>query len=532
MNFTGFYEENNVYYAINCIDSNNLVGIYFGSVDDNIYKTKLDCGDGTSVNATLNASFYNKNYSSLFTGKIKIYNNSKKVINVNLNIGTSTYNAITAPTGSIKNYEVSPTILDYFSNAESFFCTHYCFGSNDTNLWKGKITGEWAVKCGNKLKSLEIPNADYPNSNPTFDLGLIPTDSVLENLKLGSSATTNNGYITVTGSLNNLPSTCKIAYLGSDKSGTSNSVSGIIPDWIEEFQRIGRNTIPGNIGNLSNNLRYLRVEGSNTMTGLLVNFPYLTYLYLSGQNTISGNLSNLTVATYIQVAGMNQISSNIPNMPEVLTLIISGNNTLTGIVGNLPKCTSFSISGNNTLTGILNLPEALSISVSGQNSINEVTAPKCTSLGLTGQNTISGDLFTKVNSNATLIQVAGNNTINQVSGIFTKVNNLNLSGNNTVGGDLLSKIPAAVTITIAGNNTVDSYTSRSFPPTMTLLILTGNNTLTTAMVDQLLIDLSASNWGGTTPRVTIRGNSQPPSSASASARTMLSNKGVTLSLNS
>lgn len=533
MNIIEQYDANNVYYPINCVDSNNLVNVTFVSFDDNIYKTKIDCGDGTSVNASSSASMYNKNYLTLFNGKIKIYNNPLKIKQVNINLGISNY-TVDNPTGVIKNYEINPNILDYFLNCERLFFNHYCYGSNNTSIWKGKVTGEWAVKCGNKLKSLDLRNCDYPNSDPTFNLDLIPSDSVLEYLNLGNGFIVNNGLVTISGSLNNLPSSCKVALLATDKTGTNNTITGVLPNQIEEFERRGRNTITGNLNDVTSELRHLRIEGLNTLSGSL-NFPQLTYLYVTGNNTITGNISNLNPnITYLLIVGNNTISGNIPgNYQNLGSLNISGSNTLTGIFPVLNGLLNCTITGMNTLTGMLNLPNVTAINIGGNNTISNLNLPEINSLTLGGQNTVSGDLTGKINPNIKSLTVSGNNTISSISGSFNSLLSFYVSGNNALTGNILSKIPNAQSITLSGQNTVNAYSTKSYPSTMNNIDLTGQAALTSAMVDQIFIDLDRDTitWNGV-KRITIKGNSQPPSSASLAARSnLITNKGVTIITN-
>lgn len=528
MNVVEQYDTNNLYYPMNVENCKSLSGISFGTANDAIYKTKLDYGDGSSVNATTITA--TKTYPDYFTGKIKIYNNRLKVININLNIGTS---GGTADPGYLdsKNIELTPAILDYFPNTERFYFNHYAHNMSNANL-KGKVTGEWASKCGNKLKSLQLVNCDYPDSNATFELSLIPSDSVLETLYLGFASINTSNKIVVNGNLANLPHTCKIVNLGGDKTGTTNKVSGIIPSWVEEFSRLGRNNISGNITDLSPNLRYLRVDGDNEISGILPSFPFLTYLVLTGNNNVKGYLNGVNKAiTILSITGMNEVSGTIPNFIECTNLTITGNNFLSGEVPVLAKINSFNLGGNNTIGGHLNLPNAGSVTVGGQNTISSLNLPKSTGIIISGQNTVHGDLFTQISSNTANIQILGQNTISRISGIFSSATQVNIIGQNSLTEDVLSKFPNASNIQIGGNNTM-VYATKTFPSSMSNIDITGKAALTTAMVDQLFIDLNTyvTTWTGS-KRITVKGYSQPPSSASASARANLLNKSVQIITN-
>ncbi|MFC4686311.1 hypothetical protein ACFO4P_05090 [Epilithonimonas pallida] len=533
MNVIEQYDANNVYYPISVNNCTQIQKLYFGTIDENIYKSKSDWGDGTSNNVISTSNYSAKNYSNNYTGKIKIYSNPKKVKEIIFDLGISNLGTETNPLGYIKNVDLTPDILDFFPNCEKLLFNHYCYGSGDLSF-QGKVIGEWATKCGNKLKNLELRNNDYPQSNPTFDLNLIPSNSVLESLYLGSGYAVNNSFVNVSGSLNNLPSSCKIIYLGNDKTGTTNSVSGNISPSVEELSRLGRNTISGNINTFSSNFRYLYLLGSNTVSGVLPSFPYLTYINLGGNNTISGNLINISTAGTISITGMNTISGNIPNLPNTTLLTINGSNNLTGSVPVLNSITQFTVNGNNTLNGVLNLPNATLITVGGQNTITALNLPKSNGVVISGQNKITGDLFTQINSATSNIQIGGENTISSISGVFSNCSTFSIGGQNTISGDILSKCPNANSIVIAGNNTMNAYNSKTYPSNMGTLDITGLATLSSTMVDQILIDLArdVTNWSGS-KRITLKGNCQPPSSASAAARANLTSapKNVTLLTN-
>ncbi|WP_374444271.1 hypothetical protein [Epilithonimonas sp.] len=528
MNIVEQYDANNTYYSINIPESTQFGtgsynNIYFGSVDDSIYKTKFSFTDGVSLDASKrNNVVVFREFSPLFNGKLKIYNNPKKIKEIMLNIGISNY----AQLGQVKNMEIDSAILDYFSECESFYFYHYCYSNTNTDIFKGKVTGEWATKCGSKLKKFEIGCADYPLTDATFNLNLIPSNSALEVLKPNIQS-----FIIVSGDLSHIPNTCKVVYLGSDKNNSTNSVSGAIPNWIEEFSRPGKNTISGNIAAFSPNLRFLHVEGSNTIGGNLANFPFLTTINVFGNNTIGGNLINVINATTITITGSNNITGVIPNFPNCKSFYISGNNELSGTIPVLQSMSDFSLSGKNTISGKLDMPNALSVTLHGQNQVSSLNLPKVTSVIISGQNIISGDLSAQINQSATNIQITGQNLISSVSNVFPDATIFIVTGKNLLTGNILDKCPKATNIQIGGENTI-TYTTRTFPSTMSVLEITGKAALTQQMVDRLLSDLNrdVSIWNGS-KKITIKGNSEPPSSDSLSARNSLVLKGVTISTN-
>lgn len=536
MNIVEQYDANNTYYSLEVVATKAVQGMRFETVDNAIYKTKVDFGDGVTKNGTgvvgssSSVGTSTKNYSEAYTGKIRISNNPKKVKKIVLDFGIDGSSA-DPDFLNVKNVVLAPDILDHFNEAEYFYFSHYCYGSVNTAL-QGKVTGEWSGICGNNLKSLELVNCDYPLSDPTFNMNLMPKDSVLEVLKLGSGYSVASSYVSVSGDLENIPSTCKVVYLGGDRPGTSNNVAGIIPNWVEEFSRIGRNTIYGNVSDFSPNLRYINVQGSNTLSGNLSNMPFLKYINISGNNTVGGNLNNILNVEQCILSGQNIVSGSIPNFPNCNYLSVSGNNSLSGSVPSIASLTlMFAIHGNNTIEGALNLPNISLVSISGQNKIASLNLPKVTSVIISGQNIISGDLSAQINQSATNIQITGQNLLSSVSNVFPDATTFIVTGKNLLTGNILDKCPKATSIQIGGENTI-TYTTRTFPSTMSVLEITGKAALTQQMVDRLLSDLNrdVSIWNGS-KKITIKGNSEPPSSDSLSARNSLVLKGVTISTN-
>jgi len=522
------YDANNVYYPMDVNNCTNLAGIQILSVDDTVYKTKLDWGDGVTSN---NSNTTSHTYSSLINKRLKIYNNPKKVKSLRFNLGVSGYSA-TNPTGTIINLELNPSILDYFPNAESLYFSHYCYANSDP-AYQGKVIGEWAVKCGSKLKSLELLSCDYPSSNPLFNLDLIPSDSILEVLSLGGRYPAPSTRVTVSGNLNKIPPTCKVIDLGDDRASTVNSITGTIPSWVEEFSRTGRNTISGNVADLSPNLRYLLVQGSNTLKGILPVLKFVTYINVTGNNEIEGSLSSLGSSSVITVFidGLNDISGSIPNFTECTTLTIRGFNRLSGSIPVLSKLLTLNIGGNNSLTDNVNLPNATSVTIAGNNTVTSLNLPKSNTVNISGQNALTGNLYTQISPNTSTILIAGRNTISTISGVFSNAVQVNIGGLNSLDGDVLDKFPNAPNIQIGGNNKM-TYSSKTFPSTMLGIQLTGNAALDSTMVDRLLIDLNTyvTTWNGS-KTIVIKGNSQPPGPLGLAAIESLIGKHVSISTN-
>ncbi|WP_312769268.1 hypothetical protein [Epilithonimonas sp.] len=498
MNIVEQYEAHNSYYAIDCIDSthfgNGNNGPYFLSFDDAIYKTKFSFTDGVSINGT-KGSYVVRNFNPLFNGKIKIFNNPKKIKEISINIGLSNYNEQTQ-TGTVRNLAIDSNILDYFTECESFYLVHYCYGSNNTDIYKGKITGEWATKCGDKLKKLDLHQVDYPLTTASFNLNLLPSNSVLEYLRTGQLATnTGNSYLNVSGDLSYIPTSCKIINLGGDRPNTTNNITGAIPVWVEEFSRLGRNTIGQNLSTLNPYIRHLSLQGSNVLSGSIppIWTNSLNYLKILGKNTISGTIPDLSLCSTIHIEGNNTLSGNIPVLQACKELTIRGNNNMSGSIDidtYLPSIDTLIIGGNNTIAGVIKTTDKkFTVAITGNNTISAIGfLPNCTSFTISGKNTLTGNIF--------------------------------------------SLIPSATTINITGNNTLNGYSSQSFKANMSYVNIAGRAVLTQSMVDQLLTDLAATSWlSNGTKVISIKGSCAAPSSAGLAKIEVLREKGVVVAVN-
>jgi len=134
----------------------------------------------------------------------------------------------------------------------------------------------------------------------------------------------------------------------------------------------------------------------------IANLPAgLTYFGCSGSNTVTGDIVNLPIGlTYFSCWGSNTVTGDIANLPTGLTVFKCwGSNTVTGDIANLPVgLTYFSCWGNNTVTGnIANLPTGF------------------TYFGCWGSNTVTGDIA-NLPAELTYFSCWGNNTISGYSG--------------------------------------------------------------------------------------------------------------------
>ena len=212
------------------------------------------------------------------------------------------------------------------------------------------------------------------------------------------------------------------------------------------------------------------------------------------------------------------ISFDVANLPSGLTYLrVLGSNTLSGDIANLPSgLTSLNVQGSNTLSGdIANLPSGL------------------TSLNVQGSNTLSGDIA-NLPSGLTYLRVYGSNTITgDVANLPSGLTYLYVVGSNTITGDV-ANLPSGLTyLKIYGNNTIADYTSKTWTtkPTMFTLVPVSPGGLSTAEVDQLLIDLDDDLTWASGDVITLTGTNAVPSSASDAAVNNMTSEGATVTTN-
>jgi hypothetical protein len=174
--------------------------------------------------------------------------------------------------------------------------------------------------------------------------------------------------------------------------------------------------------------------------------------------------------TYFRCTGANTVSGNLSSIPTVMTYFYCyGANTITGNLSSLPVVmTSFTCYGSNTIIGNLSsLPAVM------------------TSFTCYGSNTISGNL---------------------------------------------SSIPAVMTyFNCAGSNTIADYITRTWANNMDRVCLVQAATygLSSAEVDQLLIDLATRTWTAT-KTITLVAPNAARTAASDAAVATLNGLGVTV----
>ena len=190
------------------------------------------------------------------------------------------------------------------------------------------------------------------------------------------------------------------------------------------------------------------------------------------------------------------ISFDIANLPSGLTgLDVWGSNTLSGDVTNLPSgLIILSVGGSNTLSGdIANLPSGI------------------TTLSMWGSNTLSGDIA------------------NLPSGITT----LSMWGSNTLSGDIANLPSGLLYVKLLGSNTIADYTSKTWTvkPATFKIVPVSPGGLSTAEIDQLLIDLDDDLTWASGDVITLTGTNAVPSSASDAAVNNMTSEGATVTTN-
>jgi hypothetical protein len=265
-----------------------------------------------------------------------------------------------------------------------------------------------------------------------------------------------------------------------------------------EIKTVNVDGIIENIAALSG-LTYFSCTGSNTISGDIANLPSgLTYFKCFGSNTISGDIANLPSGlTYFGCGGSNATSGDIANLPSGLTIFsCTGSNTTSGDIANLPSgLTTFSCFGSNTISGdIANLPSGL------------------TTFSCGGSNTTSGDIA------------------NLLSGLTY----FYCTGSNTISGDI-ANLPSGLTyFYCGGSNTISDYTTPhtwTTKPAIFRIIPVGAGGLSTAEVDNLLIDFDADLVWAVGNVINLTGTNAARSAASDAAVANMVGEGCTVTTN-
>jgi hypothetical protein len=299
------------------------------------------------------------------------------------------------------------------------------------------------------------------------------------------------------------------------------------------FSCEGSNTIHGSISDVPANIEYLNLGGNNTLSGDIVGIPStLIALYCTGYNTLSGDITNLpSTLTSFYVAGNNTINGALADLKEGLISFSLYSSAITGSLADIPSTlVELLIHGGSVISGsISDLNAGMTILDLASGTFNitgdlselplamELFLINGTSVSITGN-------LSSIPSAMRWFNVGGVNTITgNLSSIPASCTYFWVLGNNTISGSLNS-LPAGMRIfNLGGNTTVSGYTSgKTWSNAMSMFsfVPTTGSGLSTAEVDNLLIDLSASAWntyGYSAGNIDLTGINAARSSASDAA---------------
>lgn len=151
----------------------------------------------------------------------------------------------------------------------------------------------------------------------------------------------------------------------------------------------------------------------------------------------------------------------------------------------------------------------------------------------TGSNTVFGDIG-GLPRGVTEFYCLGNCVITgDVAGLPATLQLIDCNGSNTISGDI-GDLPAVSTyVKIRGSNTISDYTTKLWTtkPGKCIVIPTGAGGLSTAEVDQLLIDLDADCEWVAGNAITLTGANAARSAASNAAVASMEGEGATVTTN-
>ncbi len=230
----------------------------------------------------------------------------------------------------------------------------------------------------------------------------------------------------------------------------------------------------------------------------------------TGAGGMSGTLSLPSGMVDFHCAGSNTLSGTL-SLPSGMTFFsCAGSNTLSGTLSLPSGMTTFSCQGSNTLSGTLSLPSGM-------------THFRCT-----GLNTLSGTL--SLPSGMTFFNCIGSNTLSGTLSLPSGMTTFSCQGSNTLSGTL--SLPSGMThFRCTGLNTLSGYTSSAKASNQQIFYLTGQNTMSSTDVDNILIDYDAAGGTWAAPKeITIQGNAANRTSVSDAAYDSLAAKLTTLNV--
>jgi hypothetical protein len=156
-----------------------------------------------------------------------------------------------------------------------------------------------------------------------------------------------------------------------------------------------------------------------------------------------------------------------------------------------------------------------------------------TYLNVGGSNTVSGDIA-NAPTGLTYLDVRGSNTVSgDIANAPTGLTYLSMWGSNTVSGDIANAPTGLTSLSMGGSNTIADYTGKTWTtkPTSFYLIPVGAGGLSTAEVDQLLIDFDDDLVWAAGNVITLTGANAARSAASDAAVASMVAEGATVTTN-
>lgn len=279
----------------------------------------------------------------------------------------------------------------------------------------------------------------------------------------------------------------------------------------------------GDLSELPSTLTNINLQSSDgNYTGDVLGVSNCIYVIFKGVNTVYGDITSLNPnSVSIEMRGFNTVGGDISNhfSSSLVQLIFYGNGALTGDLSTLNTTNLDTLriqgSGGNTVYGQLNWT-ALNLTICIINTLGNITGN-----------------YSDINA-PTLGILQINSTSSSITGSMASLPNSlgNFSGPGVFGD--LGGMPAFMGFLNLGNyaNTnLDSYTGFNFSGvTAQYYRIEGNSSLSSAEVDQFLIDASTATWAGL-KQIQLLGNCQPRTSASDAAVATLQSLGVTVTTN-
>nr|QNO42438.1 hypothetical protein ADMFNEEM_00004 [Methanosarcinales archaeon ANME-2c ERB4] len=263
--------------------------------------------------------------------------------------------------------------------------------------------------------------------------------------------------------------------------------------------------------------------------------------YGSAGNRTVGIFGSVVLTKFNMDAAGANISFNIASLPASLTYFgCYGNNTCNGDIASLPaSLTHFYCIGSNTCNGdIASLPASLTyFYCTGSNTCNGDIASLPASLtyfGCIGSNTCNGDIAS-LPASLTYFYCTGSNTCNgDIASLPASLTHFGCAGNNTCNGDIASLPASLIYLYCTGNNTIADYTTPhtwTTKPTTFIVVPVGAGGLSTAEVDNLLIDFDADLVWAAGNVITLMGTNAARSVASDAAVANMVAEGATVTTN-